>query len=95
MKRLSIFTVCLPALFALVFAATSFGQDPQTQPGKHAYRHQGRKLKKMDADHDGQIRREEWTGRPKKFDKLDANHDGVITREEMKAARHKGQPSPQ
>ena len=95
MKRFSIFPICLLALLILAFATAGFGQDPPTQSGQHAYRHPGKKLKKMDANHDGQITRDEWKGKPKKFNKFDVNHDGVITKDELQAGRHKGQPSPQ
>lgn len=95
MKRFSIFPICLLALLVLAFAAAGFGQDPPPQPGNYAHRHPGKKLKKMDANHDGQIARDEWKGKPKKFNKLDANHDGVITKAELQAGRGKGRPSPQ
>lgn len=82
MKRVSIFTACL---FVLALATTAFGQDPQTPQGKRAGRQHG-KLKKMDANRDGQITRDEWKGRPKGFDSLDKNNDGIIGREEATAA---------
>ena len=90
MKRVSIFMTCLSALLMMALATAAFPQDPQTSQGKRAGRHHG-KLKKMDANHDGQVTRNEWKGKPKKFDKLDTNHDGVITKEEIKARHHKEQ----
>jgi len=86
MKRFSAFTVCLSALFILMLAAAAFGQDPQGQPDNRADRHQARELKKMDANRDGQITRDEWKGRPRAFSWLDQNNDGAISREEARAA---------
>jgi hypothetical protein len=77
-------------LFILALATAAFGQDPQAPQGKRAGHHYG-KLKKMDANHDGQVTRDEWKGKSKKFKRLDANHDGVVTKEELKAGSHKGQ----
>ncbi|MEO7191420.1 MAG: hypothetical protein ABI051_10225 [Vicinamibacterales bacterium] len=44
-------------------------------------------LRQMDANHDGQISRQEWTGPAKRFDQLDRNHDGVISKQELRPAR--------
>ena len=97
MKRVSIFTIFLSAVLLLGLATTAFPQDPQTSQGKRAGGKHGKlkkgKLKKMDANHDGQVTQDEWKGKPKKFNKLDANHDGVITKEEMKAGHQKGRRS--
>lgn len=43
----------------------------------------------MDKSNDGQVSRDEWTGKPKLFDRLDLDHSGAISREEFQAARHK------
>lgn len=93
MKRVSIFSACLSILLIVALATAAFPQDLQTSEGQRAGRRHG-KLKKMDANHDGQVTRNEWKGKPKKFNKLDANHDGVVTKEEFKAGHHKGQRSP-
>lgn len=89
MKRFSIFATCL---LALLLSTSVFAQDPQEQRGG---RHQGgKRLKKMDANHDGQISRDEWKGRPRAFGRLDANHDGVITKEEIRTRRRRNPRPP-
>ena len=85
MKRVSIFMTCLSALLMMALATAAFPQDPQAPQDKRAGRHHG-KLKKMDANHDGQITRDEWKGRPKGFDKVDKNNDSTISRDEAMAA---------
>lgn len=46
------------------------------------------KLRKLDANGDGAISRQEAQGRGEKlFAKLDANHDGLLSSEELKAAQ--------
>jgi hypothetical protein len=42
-------------------------------------------LKKLDANGDGKVSREEWTGPPQAFDRIDSNSDGAITKEEIPA----------
>jgi Ca2+-binding EF-hand superfamily protein len=43
----------------------------------------------MDADHDGNITKAEFTAaEDKMFDRLDTNHDGVISKDELAAAHH-------
>lgn len=82
MRRFSIFAVCL---FALALSTAAFAQNPQDPQGRRAQRKgrdHGGKLKKMDANQDGQITREEWKGRPEGFSKIDRNNDGTINREE-------------
>ncbi|MEP7341930.1 MAG: hypothetical protein ABI977_29635 [Acidobacteriota bacterium] len=86
MKRFSIFTACLSALLFITLATAAFSQDPSATQGKRAGRHH-RKLKKMDANRDGQITRDEWKGRPKAFGKLDKDNDGTISRQEAMNAR--------
>ena len=46
------------------------------------------RLEKMDANRDGIISRQEWTGKLEVFDRLDQNHDGMLTREELQSGRH-------
>jgi hypothetical protein len=41
----------------------------------------------MDANHDRQVTRQEWTGPAARFDVLDRNHDGLIDRADLRAAR--------
>ncbi|MEO6727102.1 MAG: hypothetical protein ABIU20_09080 [Blastocatellia bacterium] len=83
MKRFSILTACL---FALALATAAFAQNPQPPQGKRAGRPHG-KLKKMDANRDGQITRDEWKGKSKGFDRADQNNDGTISRDEAMAGR--------
>jgi EF hand len=89
MKRVSIFAA---SLLALALTTTSiFAQNPgKPQRGERGAR--GGKLKQMDANMDGVISREEWTGNPGGFARADRNNDGGISREEaMEAARQHGQ----
>lgn len=86
MKRFPIFTACLSALLFITLATAAFPQDPSATQGKRAGRHHG-KLKKMDANRDGQITQNEWKGRPEAFGKLDKNNDGTISRQEAMDAR--------
>jgi Ca2+-binding EF-hand superfamily protein len=87
MKRFSILAI---ALFALALSIVAFGQDRQA-PQNSAENRKGRqhagKLKKFDANQDGQITRDEWKGKDDNFQKLDRNSDGIISREEMAAGR--------
>ena len=87
MKWFSIFAA---GLLALMLSTVAFAQDPQTQPnqqGKHLAGKRAGKLKKMDANQDGQITRDEWKGRDGGFQKIDRNNDGTISREEATAGR--------
>lgn len=91
MKRCSILAI---ALFALALSTVAFGQDQQNSQNSDGNR-KGRqqagkragKLKKFDANQDGQITRDEWKGQEDNFQKLDSNSDGIISREEMAAGR--------
>jgi Ca2+-binding EF-hand superfamily protein len=84
MKRFPIFAVCL---FALLFSASAFAQNPQGE--RNGRPRGGRKLKKMDANNDGSITRDEWKGDSEMFGRLDANNDGALTKEEIRARRRK------
>lgn len=89
MKRFSMFAVCL---FILILSTAALAQTPQVQDGKRkANRNHGqpKKMKKMDANSDGQITRDEWKGRDRRFQKADLNNDGVISVDEIKARRRK------
>ena len=73
--------------------ATS-GQDPQPTASvrrKGGKGQGGKFMKKMDANADGKIARDEWTGKPEGFDKLDADKDGFLTAAEIReVTRDKG-----
>lgn len=86
MKRFSIIAACL---FALILSTAAFAQNPSGQRNRSG-RHQGKKLKKMDTNHDGQITRGEWKGRDRGFQKADQNGDGIITGQEIKSRKRKG-----
>ena len=82
MKR---FSMIAAGLLALALTAGTLAQDPTTQsPGRE---HRGGKLRKLDANNDGQITRDEWKGKPKGFGRLDRNNDNIVSREEAAAAR--------
>jgi EF hand len=43
------------------------------------------RFKKVDANGDGVISRDEWRRNPRAFDRFDTNHDGVVSADELKA----------
>jgi Ca2+-binding EF-hand superfamily protein len=45
-----------------------------------------KRMKALDANHDGAISRDEWKGKTKAFDRLDANHDNVLNAQELQRA---------
>lgn len=82
------FKLLIATMSLFVLAACSHG-------GKHHGHHKGNKghhkdmWKKMDANSDGSVTREEFDKmHGGMFDKMDANKDGKITKEEM-MAKHK------
>jgi Ca2+-binding EF-hand superfamily protein len=82
MKR---FSIMAAGLLALILTAATLAQDPTASP--QGRRSQGGKLRKLDANNDGQITREEWKGKPKGFARLDRDNDNIISREEAASAR--------
>lgn len=86
MKRFSIIATCL---FALILSTTVWAQNPTERGGKRGGRNRSNKLKKMDANQDGQITRDEWKGRDRGFQKADRNNDGIISRDEALAGGRK------
>lgn len=74
---------------------TAFAQDPQTAPpaiGRQAKpnkapRNLDKAFRRMDANKDGKLSREEWKGKAQGFERLDSNQDGFVTREELEAVR--------
>ena len=61
----------------------------KARSGKASARKLDKKFKKLDANNDGTVSRDEWKGRAKAFDRLDTNHDGMLTKDELNAARKK------
>jgi Ca2+-binding EF-hand superfamily protein len=58
------------------------------------HHHGGKHFDKIDADHNGELTREEMTKAAterasKHFDHVDENKDGVVSKEEMKASKDK------
>ena len=60
--------------------ASRQGVRPRAPRGRRA-------LKRLDADGNGAISRQEWNRRPEAFDQLDANKDGQITNDELRVRR--------
>jgi hypothetical protein len=66
-------------------------QAPQAADKEH-HAQRGHKAMKLDANHDGQLSREEVKGHArleKGFDRMDTNKDGLLSKEELEAARSK------
>jgi Ca2+-binding EF-hand superfamily protein len=85
MKRISTFALCL---FALTLTTAAFAQNANApQQGRNRQRaHSGGKLRKMDANNDGAVSRDEWKGKPKGFERIDRDNDNIISRDEAMAA---------
>jgi len=67
------------------------GPDDQGQGGREGGRRDlGEMFKRMDADGDGKLSKEEFRGPEQHFDQLDADKDGFISQEEIKARGGKG-----
>lgn len=87
------FSMFAAGLLAMILSTAAFAQGQsavQDQTGRQQQRnsrHHGRKMVKMDTNHDGQITREEWKGRDRGFQKADRNNDGIISREEARNGR--------
>jgi Ca2+-binding EF-hand superfamily protein len=62
--------------------------ESQQKPRPRVQQRLDAQFKKLDANKDGSISRDEWKGRPKAFDRLDANHDGKLD-EADRGARQK------
>ncbi|NOZ21342.1 MAG: EF-hand domain-containing protein [Planctomycetes bacterium] len=75
------------------------GQGPGQGPGgpEGARRDRGQMLKRMDADGDGKVSKDEFRGPEQMFDRLDADKDGFISQEEAKAmgGRRRGRRGPE
>ena len=57
------------------------GERPQRRGGRGGGR--AERLKRMDANGDGEISRDEWRGPPQFFDRMDQDGDGVISAKEI------------
>ena len=84
--------VLLTAVLAV--AGSDVAAQSTRQPPQKAQKRLAKHLKKLDANQDGSISREEWKGRPKVFDRLDADHNGAVTAQELqrgvrRARKHK------
>ena len=97
-RSLTLFALCLFSLS--VFAQTpapppaTAGQDPQPTASarrKGGKGQRGKFMKKMDANADGKVARDEWKGKPEGFDKFDADKDSFLTAVEIRdVTRDKG-----
>ena len=70
-------------VFGQTPATQTTGQAPPTTAPPHSQGHRMKALKKMDANADGKIARDEWRGQAEGFDQLDADKDGFLTRAEF------------
>jgi hypothetical protein len=89
------------AALAVFVTVPTFAQNPAPQAVPPAARQRltpeqrqqrraarvSRALKRLDADGNGAISRQEWTRRAEAFDRIDANKDGQITPDELRTAR--------
>ena len=75
-------------------SATSASQTPAPAP-RYTASNLERAFNFMDANHDGQVSREEaagFRGVARHFDQADTNHDGFLSREEFDAAMNYVKP---
>ena len=74
---------------ALAVAGSDVAAQSTRQPPEKAQKRLAARLKKLDANQDGSISREEWKGRPKAFDRLDVDHNGTVTVQELQRVARK------
>ncbi len=97
-RSLTLFALCAFSLSVLAQTPAPppamSGQDPQPTASarrKGGKGQRGKFMKKMDANADGKIARDEWKGKPEGFDKLDADKDGFLAQSEIReVVRDKG-----
>ena len=80
-------------------AGLTFAQDGAKKPGADGGNRMAEFLKKLDADADGKVTKDEFLGFTKKegedrFAKIDANADGVADEAELKSAAEKMRATP-
>jgi EF hand domain-containing protein len=83
MKR---FSIPVALIFLVLAAGLSAGQNRVAQERQGRHPNFDRLLKRIDADGDGRISKEEWNKRSQLFDRIDQNHDGFLTRDETRTA---------
>jgi acetyl esterase/lipase len=87
MRHVAASSVVLAMMFANVGAAAEQAKQSQIrqeQPRPKSVLLQ-RFLERFDANGDGKVAKEEFTGAPQFFQRLDRNSDGVVTGEEFRA----------
>ena len=67
----------------LAFSGSAMAAEGIQKPKKKAAKRLEAQFKKLDANHDGAISRDEWKGRAKAFDRLDADHNGSLSPKEL------------
>ena len=65
------------------------GEAAAQQPPRRAQKRFQAQFKKLDADRDGGISRQEWKRRPKAFDRLDTDHNGILSTQELQGGIRK------
>jgi Ca2+-binding EF-hand superfamily protein len=83
--RMHVLGLAAVAAVALSGIAWAGEETPGAGPGED----RGERFKKMDANGNGVIDRDEFRGPTEVFDKIDADGSGTLTKEEMKAAHEK------
>ena len=99
MRRISLWTAVLVfgASYAALAQTPANTQKPTletrqstgTSIPERARGKRGDRLKKIDANMDGRISREEWPRDAEVFARLDADNDGFLTQEEMRRVKNK------
>lgn len=85
MKRTMILSMAAAAIMASPAAFADHHKERGDMEGKKS--HKAYMLKKMDADGDGMISKDEFmAAHEEKFNKMDADGDGFLTEDEMKAS---------